>query len=54
MLSTMEAIPFLTGTEQTGFDFAIYTGDLVSHDPFNELSRPYTTYAEVRVKMSCL
>lgn len=38
-LATLEAIPALTGTEDTGFDFTVYTGDLVSHDPDNQLSR---------------
>lgn len=38
-ISAMQAIPVLTGTAHTGFDFAIYTGDLVAHDPDNQLSR---------------
>lgn len=42
----MKAIPILTGTEGTGFDFTIFTGDLVSHDPENELSKVYTVYTE--------
>lgn len=52
----------LTGTEKTSFNWTIYTGDLLSHDPFNQLSRyvpcyvvehnpdthrEYTLYAEV-------
>jgi sphingomyelin phosphodiesterase len=37
--AVLEAIPVLTGTEQTGFAWTIYTGDLVSHDPENQLSR---------------
>ncbi len=41
-LSALEAIPALTGTKNTGFAFTVYTGDLVSHDPDNQLSR----YAE--------
>nr|GAT46312.1 SER THR protein phosphatase family protein [Mycena chlorophos] len=45
-VSALEAIPVLTGTEKTGFDFSIYTGDLVSHDPDNQLSRDYVTYTE--------
>jgi sphingomyelin phosphodiesterase len=36
----------LTGTENTGFDFTVYTGDLVSHDSENQLSRDYVMYAE--------
>lgn len=38
VVSTLQAIPTLTGTEEDSFAFTIYTGDLVSHDPFNELS----------------
>ncbi|KAJ7647609.1 Metallo-dependent phosphatase [Roridomyces roridus] len=45
-LSALEAIPPLTGTQDTGFDFTIYTGDLVSHDPDNQLSRAYVEYTE--------
>ncbi|THH11052.1 hypothetical protein EW145_g895 [Phellinidium pouzarii] len=40
--AALQAIPVLAGTQETGFDFMIYTGDLVSHDPDNELSREYT------------
>lgn len=36
----------LAGTVDTGFDFMVYTGDLVSHDPDNELSREYILYTE--------
>ena len=46
-LSAIEAIPVLAGTVDTGFDFTVYTGDLVSHDPDNQLSRAYVEYAEV-------
>lgn len=39
-LATLQAIPVLTGvTEKDGFDFTVYTGDLVSHDAENQLSR---------------
>ena len=38
-MSALEAIPALTGTEDTGFAWTIYTGDLVAHDPENQLSR---------------
>ena len=37
--AAMQSIPVLTGTEKTGFDFALYTGDLVAHDPEHQLSR---------------
>jgi sphingomyelin phosphodiesterase len=37
--AVLEAIPVLAGTENTGFAWTIYTGDLVSHDSENELSR---------------
>lgn len=39
VLAGLQSIPALTGTHATGFDFAIYTGDLVSHDPDHQLSR---------------
>lgn len=38
-LAALQAIPELTGTQKTGFAFTVYTGDLVSHDPDNQLSR---------------
>ena len=38
-LSALESIPALTDTKDTGFAWTIYTGDLVSHDPDNQLSR---------------
>ncbi|KAF8481747.1 Metallo-dependent phosphatase [Russula ochroleuca] len=44
--SVVETIPVLTGTENTGFAWTIYTGDLVSHDSENQLSRDYVMYAE--------
>ena len=37
--ATLEAIPVLTDSEKDGFDWTIYTGDLVSHDSENQLSR---------------
>ncbi|KJA28633.1 hypothetical protein HYPSUDRAFT_34088 [Hypholoma sublateritium FD-334 SS-4] len=45
-LSALEAIPALTDTKDTGFAFTVYTGDLVSHDPDNQLSRGYIEYTE--------
>ncbi|KIJ54050.1 hypothetical protein M422DRAFT_73723 [Sphaerobolus stellatus SS14] len=45
-LSALQAIPVLAGTEKTGFAFTVYTGDLVSHDPDNQLSRDYIRYTE--------
>ena len=35
----MQAIGPLTGTEETGPDFSIFTGDLTSHDYDNQYSR---------------
>ncbi|KAF9236005.1 sphingomyelin phosphodiesterase [Melanogaster broomeanus] len=49
MVSAMQAIPPLTGTEGTGFNFSIFTGDLTSHDTDNQYSRAYVEYAEVMV-----
>jgi hypothetical protein len=37
--SVLEVIPVLTGTDNTGFAWSIYTGDIASHDPENQLSR---------------
>lgn len=45
--ATLEAIPILAGTKEEGFSWTIYTGDLVSHDSENQLSRDYVSYAEV-------
>ncbi|KIK07363.1 hypothetical protein K443DRAFT_627618 [Laccaria amethystina LaAM-08-1] len=45
-LAALEAIPALSGTKETGFAWSIYTGDLVSHDPDNQLSRRYIEYTE--------
>ncbi|KAJ3502823.1 hypothetical protein NLJ89_g8715 [Agrocybe chaxingu] len=45
-LSGLEAIPVLTGTNGSGFAWTLYTGDLVSHDPDNQLSRRYVEYTE--------
>ncbi|KAI0715128.1 Metallo-dependent phosphatase-like protein [Earliella scabrosa] len=47
--AALESIPVLTGTRRTGFDFTLYTGDIVSHDPDNQLSRDYVTYTETLV-----
>ncbi|KAI0299797.1 Metallo-dependent phosphatase-like protein [Russula brevipes] len=41
--AVLEAIPVLAGTEKTGFAWTLYTGDLVSHDSENQLSRDYVT-----------
>ncbi|KAH8099275.1 sphingomyelin phosphodiesterase [Cristinia sonorae] len=46
VLSALQAIPVLTGTQRSGFDWTVYTGDLVAHDPDNQLSRDYVTYTE--------
>ncbi|KIK70576.1 hypothetical protein GYMLUDRAFT_281307 [Collybiopsis luxurians FD-317 M1] len=46
-LAALEAIPVLADTKDSGFDFMLYTGDLVSHDSENQLSRDYVEYAEV-------
>ncbi|KZW00602.1 hypothetical protein EXIGLDRAFT_721370 [Exidia glandulosa HHB12029] len=45
-LAAVQAIPVLAGTEHTGFAWSVYTGDLVSHDPDNQLSRDYVMYTE--------
>ena len=51
-LATLQAIAPLTGTgphDKSSIAWTIYTGDLVSHDSQNQLSRAYTEYAEVSV-----
>lgn len=45
--SVLEAIPPLTGTESTGFDFTMFTGDMLAHDPENQQSRALNEYSEV-------
>jgi hypothetical protein len=37
--SVLEAVPALAGTQDTGFAWTLYTGDLVAHDPEYQLSR---------------
>lgn len=55
VMSALEAIPPLTNTSATttgqggGFDFALYTGDLVAHDADNQLSRAYVEYVETLI-----
>ncbi|KAJ3845321.1 sphingomyelin phosphodiesterase [Lentinula raphanica] len=46
ILAALEAIPVLTDTKDAEFDFMLFTGDLVSHDPENELSREFVEYSE--------
>ncbi|KAG6333055.1 hypothetical protein ID866_6032 [Astraeus odoratus] len=45
--AVLEAIPPLTGTESTGFNFTLFTGDMVAHDPEYQQSRAYNEYSEV-------
>ncbi|KAA1467835.1 sphingomyelin phosphodiesterase [Dentipellis sp. KUC8613] len=44
--AAVESIPVLTDTKDTGFAWTVYTGDLVSHDSENQLSRDYILYTE--------
>ena len=39
MLAAMQAIPEVTETQGTGFNFSLFTGDITSHDPDNQYSR---------------
>jgi predicted phosphodiesterase len=48
-MSALAAIPPLAGTQSTGFAWTLYTGDLVSHDPENQLSRDIVEYTEAVV-----
>lgn len=51
-LAALQSIGTLTGTGNTSADVAwtVYTGDLVSHDSQNQLSRAYVEYAETSKK----
>ncbi|WVQ79165.1 hypothetical protein IAT38_001261 [Cryptococcus sp. DSM 104549] len=45
--AAVQAIPALTGTDgKDALNMTIFTGDLVSHDPYYELSRDYNLYTE--------
>lgn len=47
-LAALQSVGALTGTSQEDpFGFVVYTGDLVSHEGQNELSREYVEYAEL-------
>ena len=51
-LAALQSIAPLTGTggdRESSFGWTVYTGDLVSHDPQNQLSRAYTEYTEYSV-----
>jgi len=48
-LAAVQAIPVLTGTNGTGFEWMLYTGDLASHEPDNQNSR----YDRIR-PLACL
>lgn len=46
-LAAMQAIGPLTGTSvESPLAFTLYTGDLVAHDPINQLSESYVEYVE--------
>lgn len=45
--AVLEAIPPLTGSEATGFNFTLFTGDMLAHDPDYQQSRAYNEYSEV-------
>jgi hypothetical protein len=48
--AALQSVGPLTGVEgNDSFAWTIYTGDLVSHDPLNQLSRAYLEYAETGV-----
>ncbi|CAD6447272.1 32783d75-543c-494e-a4b2-18cf42dd1f5a [Sclerotinia trifoliorum] len=50
-LAALQSIGALTGTGVPGSEpaFTIYTGDLVSHDPQNQMSRAYVKYTETSI-----
>ncbi|KAH7914741.1 Metallo-dependent phosphatase-like protein [Hygrophoropsis aurantiaca] len=47
ILSVLQAIPAVAGTEETGFAFTLFTGDMLTHDSENQQSRAFTEYSEV-------
>ncbi|KAH7917911.1 sphingomyelin phosphodiesterase [Leucogyrophana mollusca] len=47
LASAMEAIGPLTGTEESGFAFSLFTGDLTAHDSDNQYSRAFVEYSEI-------
>lgn len=51
-LAALQSIATLTGTgtDQANVAWALYTGDLVSHDTQNQLSRAYVEYTETSKK----
>ena len=51
-LAALESIPTLTNTVNTGFAWTLYTGDLVSHDPDNQLSRFVLSLSSTRERSS--
>ncbi|KAG1817992.1 sphingomyelin phosphodiesterase [Suillus subaureus] len=48
MAAAMESIGPLTGTEQSGFNFSLFTGDLTAHDSDNQYSRFVVFYGLLR------
>ncbi|RAL59825.1 hypothetical protein DID88_000454 [Monilinia fructigena] len=50
-LAALQSIGALTGTDGNGTEpaFTIYTGDLVSHDTQNQMSRAYVEYTETSI-----
>lgn len=50
-LAALQSIGPLTGTscDEDPFGWSLYTGDLVSHDPQNQLSRAYVEYTEFSI-----
>jgi hypothetical protein len=50
-LAALQSIASMTGTGsvQSNASWTIYTGDLVSHDPENEMSREYVEYTETSI-----
>ncbi|KAH7904866.1 Metallo-dependent phosphatase-like protein [Hygrophoropsis aurantiaca] len=47
ILSVLQAIPVVAGTEETGFAFTLFTGDMLTRDSDNQKSRAFTEYSEV-------
>jgi sphingomyelin phosphodiesterase len=49
VMAALEAIPVLSGANDTGFAWSIFTGDVGSHDPNNQLSRLEFVYYNAAV-----
>ncbi|EGN94903.1 hypothetical protein SERLA73DRAFT_171272 [Serpula lacrymans var. lacrymans S7.3] len=47
IVSALQAIPAVAGTAEDPLAFTLFTGDMLTHDNENQLSRAYVEYSEV-------